>query len=107
MKKARSRGSSRSNPMGVVLTKKKKPMSKDAVSGGKSVADVLSAHQKDKGDSIGSFGGHPLQAERIPTGLLPFDLATGGGIPRGRCTIIYGPESSCKTNIALRTIAMN
>jgi recombination protein RecA len=83
--------------MAVVISKKKKPMAKEIGANGKSVADVLAAHQKDKGDSIGSFGGHPMQVTRLPTGLLPFDLATGGGLPRGRCTIVYGPESSCLT----------
>ncbi|MBF0556072.1 MAG: recombinase RecA [Nitrospirae bacterium] len=42
----------------------------------------------------------------IPTGSLTLDLATGvGGIPRGRVTEIYGPESSGKTTLALSTIA--
>ncbi len=42
----------------------------------------------------------------IPTGTLSLDLATGvGGIPRGRVTEIYGPESSGKTTLALHVIA--
>ncbi|MBF0318764.1 MAG: recombinase RecA [Nitrospirae bacterium] len=42
----------------------------------------------------------------IPTGSLTLDLATGvGGLPRGRVTEIYGPESSGKTTLALSTIA--
>ena len=42
----------------------------------------------------------------ISTGCLSLDLATGiGGIPRGRITEIYGPESSGKTTIALYTVA--
>jgi recombination protein RecA len=42
----------------------------------------------------------------ISTGSLSLDLATGiGGIPRGRITEIYGPESSGKTTIALYTVA--
>ena len=42
----------------------------------------------------------------ISTGSLGLDLAIGiGGIPRGRITEIYGPESSGKTTIALHVIA--
>ncbi len=42
----------------------------------------------------------------IPTGSLGLDLALGiGGIPRGRVTEIFGPESSGKTTLALHVIA--
>ena len=41
-----------------------------------------------------------LQVEVIPTGSLALDLALGvGGIPRGRITEIYGPESAGKTTL--------
>ncbi|MGC1241024.1 MAG: recombinase RecA [Chryseosolibacter sp.] len=42
----------------------------------------------------------------IPTGSLGLDLALGiGGIPRGRVTEIYGPESSGKTTLTMHCIA--
>jgi recombination protein RecA len=42
----------------------------------------------------------------ISTGSLGLDIATGvGGVPRGRVTEIYGPESSGKTTLALHVIA--
>ncbi len=44
--------------------------------------------------------------ETIPSGSLTLDIATGiGGIPRGRVTEIYGPESSGKTTLTLHIIA--
>lgn len=44
--------------------------------------------------------------ESIPTGALSLDYALGiGGIPRGRVTEIYGPESSGKTTLCLHIIA--
>ncbi|MBO5248480.1 MAG: recombinase RecA, partial [Clostridia bacterium] len=47
-----------------------------------------------------------LSVESISTGSFGLDLALGvGGIPKGRITEIYGPESSGKTTVALHTIA--
>ena len=47
-----------------------------------------------------------LNVEVIPTGSLSLDIALGaGGLPRGRVTEIYGPESSGKTSLALTAIA--
>ena len=47
-----------------------------------------------------------MQVEAIPTGSLSLDIALGiGGVPRGRVTEIYGPESSGKTTICQHIIA--
>ncbi|MDH3891933.1 MAG: recombinase RecA [candidate division Zixibacteria bacterium] len=47
-----------------------------------------------------------LEIEVIPSGSLGLDHALGVcGIPRGRVTEIYGPESSGKTTLALHIIA--
>jgi len=47
-----------------------------------------------------------LDVEAIPTGCLALDIALGiGGIPRGRITEIYGPESSGKTTLCQHIIA--
>lgn len=47
-----------------------------------------------------------LHVDAIPTGSLAVDIALGvGGVPRGRVTEIYGPESSGKTTLCLHVIA--
>ena len=57
--------------------------------------------------SIMRLGDRPIaQIDVIPTGSLALDAALGvGGIPRGRVTEIFGPESSGKTTLALHIIA--
>ena len=47
-----------------------------------------------------------LDIPSISTGSLGLDIALGiGGIPKGRVTEIYGPESSGKTTLTLQIIA--
>jgi len=54
---------------------------------------------------MGETAGLPPIAA-VPTGSLALDLALGiGGIPRGRITEIFGPESSGKTTLAQHIIA--
>ena len=46
------------------------------------------------------------QIDAIPTGSIALDLALGvGGVPRGRITEIYGPESSGKTTVCQHILA--
>ncbi|UCC82105.1 MAG: recombinase RecA [Gemmatimonadota bacterium] len=50
--------------------------------------------------------GARVKVEAIPTGSIALDAVTGiGGIPRGRVTEVYGPESSGKTTLTLHMIA--
>jgi recombination protein RecA len=47
-----------------------------------------------------------MNVEAIPTGCLALDMALGiGGIPKGRVTEVYGPESSGKTTLCQHVIA--
>jgi recombination protein RecA len=47
-----------------------------------------------------------MTVEAISTGSLAVDLALGiGGLPRGRVTEIYGPESSGKSTLAMHVVA--
>ncbi len=57
--------------------------------------------------SIMKLGSRPIiEVPTISTGSLALDRALGiGGIPRGRVTEIFGPESSGKTSLALHAVA--
>jgi recombination protein RecA len=57
--------------------------------------------------SVMKLGEGPIaKVDSISTGSISLDAATGiGGIPRGRVTEIFGPESSGKTTICLHVIA--
>ena len=71
--------------------------------------DVTMAHlEKNFGaGAIMRLGDDSIQnVEVIPTGSIGLDYALGvGGLPRGRVTEIYGPESSGKTTLAIHVIA--
>jgi recombination protein RecA len=75
---------------------------------GKAVAAAIQTIEKQFGTgSIMKLGSASIQAiDVIPTGSIALDLALGvGGIPRGRITEIFGPESSGKTTICQHVIA--
>src|SRR5688572_7011599 len=47
-----------------------------------------------------------MAVDSIPTGSLSVDLALGiGGVPRGRVSEIYGPESAGKTTLCQHIVA--
>lgn len=74
----------------------------------KIIEDAISSIEKTYGKgSIMKLGdGIVNDIEAIPTGALSLDYALGiGGIPRGRVTEVYGPESSGKTTLCLHVIA--
>ncbi len=64
--------------------------------------------EKDYGSgTVMRLGDDAVQdVETISTGSIGLDFALGvGGLPRGRITEIYGPESSGKTTLAIHVIA--
>lgn len=72
-----------------------------------SMSHLVSSFKKEYGDTTVTTGVVMPDHPRLPTGVLEFDVASGGGFPSGCLSIIYGPESSGKTNLLLRTIARN
>src|SRR5688500_4328105 len=59
-----------------------------------------------KGSIMRLGADNKVRVEAIPTGAINLDAAIGvGGIPRGRITEIYGPESSGKTTLTLHVVA--
>jgi recombination protein RecA len=75
---------------------------------GKAVSAAILAIEKQFGSgSIMKLGSaQRQQVDFIPTGSIALDLALGvGGIPRGRITEIFGPESSGKTTVCQHVIA--
>jgi recombination protein RecA len=75
---------------------------------GKAVDAAILAIEKQFGSgSIMRLGSaDKQQVDFIPTGSIALDLALGvGGIPRGRITEIFGPESSGKTTVCQHVIA--
>ncbi len=84
------------------------PLKSRAASKESALAHVISQIEKQYGQgSIMQMDEHSYaKIEGISTGSLSLDLALGGaGIPRGRVTELYGPESSGKTTLSLHIIA--
>jgi len=74
----------------------------------KAVASAIDQIEKQHGKgAIMWLNDHAVvPVEAISTGSMSLDYAIGiGGIPRGRITEIYGPESSGKTTVCLQVIA--
>src|SRR5690606_13693183 len=69
------------------------------------IAQIERAYGKGSIMRMGADGARTV-VEAISTGAINLDAAIGiGGIPRGRITEIYGPESSGKTTLCLHVIA--
>jgi recombination protein RecA len=85
------------------MTKKKKAEIQD------NIDDVMEAIHKEYGvESLrcGIDEGGVTDCPAISTRCLSLDLALGvGGVPQGRITEIFGPESSGKTTLALTVVA--
>lgn len=95
-----------------MATKKKPTASRTHISDAKEKLKALSVATAHLNKSMGKgaimrLGDEKIEdIEAISTGSIGLDYALGiGGVPRGRITEIYGPESSGKTTLALHVIA--
>ncbi len=89
--------------MAVELTQEMSPQKKKALS--TALTQIERAYGKGSIMRMGSDGMRS-EIDSISTGAVNLDAAIGiGGIPRGRITEIYGPESSGKTTLCLHVIA--
>src|SRR5437868_9659457 len=69
------------------------------------IAQIEKNHGKGAIMKMGSADAR-VRVDAIGTGAINLDAAIGvGGIPRGRVTEIFGPESSGKTTLALHVVA--
>jgi recombination protein RecA len=72
---------------------------------GLAIAQIEKSHGKGAIMKMG-VNAPRVRVDAIPTGAINLDAAIGvGGIPRGRVTEIYGPESSGKTTLSLHVVA--
>lgn len=75
----------------------------DIAKGSSELAQVLKQIRKSSPTSVG-LASQILDLERIPTGVFEFDYHTGGGFPCGRYSVVFGKESSGKTNLIFNAI---
>ncbi len=88
------------------MAKKAAPNPQDARTEALSTALTTIERKYGKGDVMKLSDEAHVHIPVIPTGSIGLDLALGvGGIPRGRITEIFGPESSGKTTLTLHIIA--
>ena len=58
-----------------------------------SIEEKIKSFAKRYGPEHAALGAKMRDIERAPTGIFQFDLASGGGFPRGKISTVYGKES--------------
>jgi recombination protein RecA len=88
-------------------TKKGKKKQTFIGTGGVPLALLMKEVEKQHGAGVIVRATHfkALVLPRIQTTIFPFDLALGGGIPRGRISLFSGGKASGKSTVSLKTVA--
>lgn len=86
----------------MAVVRRTKNLSKAPIS--TELSKVLAELRKQHGDKSVIVGSKVVQPWRIPTGVFSFDLATLGGLPHDRISMVHGPKHSGKTYMAMRSI---
>lgn len=71
------------------------------------INDLITRLESDNKGSTFLHENRIVEVERLKSGSLGVDLATGGGYAKGKIVEIYGPESSGKTTLAILTLIEN
>lgn len=84
----------------MIKIKKKDPATgkKVVLPAGESAA-IIAGLIKKRGASVVLRGSDVPLVERIGTGVFEIDMALGGGFPKARMSMVYGPEGSGKSNL--------
>ena len=91
--------------MAAIATQDEKRMDDKRKALGLAISQIEKNHGKGAIMKMG-INSPRVRVDAIPTGAINLDAAIGvGGIPRGRVTEIYGPESSGKTTLSLHVVA--
>lgn len=91
---------------GIRKVRGKSPISAEAQAAApQELPEVIAALRKRFGNSTLFNASDKRQPTRIPSGCFAFDVATLGGFPRGKMSMIHGKRSSGKTSKLLKTIA--
>jgi protein RecA len=69
------------------------------------LATLLAAMDKAKGVQRWHKGSNIPVIDRLPTGIFEFDFNSGGGLPKNRLSMVYGPEGAGKSNLLYRVAA--
>lgn len=69
------------------------------------VEQLVKQYTKSYGEDIVHVGDEVLECPRFSTGILPLDLALGGGLPKGCSIQIFGRQDSGKSLLVYKIIA--